>query len=63
VATTLRSAQAIIAAQVLFGTGETEMTLSRLDPLWAWLFCNRDGLLQADGEGYYDAHGVVLQVE
>lgn len=60
---TLGGARAIVAAQVLFGTGDTETTLSRLDPLWAWLFRNRQGLLQADGEGYYDAHGLVLQVE
>jgi hypothetical protein len=60
---TLAGARAIVAAQVLFGTGDTETTLSRLDPLWGWLFRNREGLLQADGEGYYDAQGLVLQVQ
>lgn len=59
----LGAARTIVAAQVLFGTGDTETTLSRLDPLWRWLFRHRLGLLQADGEGYYDARGLVLQVE
>lgn len=59
----LEGARAIVAAQVLFGTGDTETTLNRLDPLWAWLFDHREGLLQADGEGYYDARGLLLQVQ
>lgn len=58
----LGGARAIVAAQVLFGTGDTETTLNRLDPLWAWLFDHREGLLQADGEGYYDARGLLLQL-
>lgn len=60
---TLAAARAIVAAQVLFGTGDTEATLSRLDPLWNWLFRTRQGLLQADGEGHYDTRGMVLHVE
>lgn len=58
----LGSARAIVAAQVLFGTGDTESTLNRLDPLWAWLFSHREGLLQADSEGYYDARALLLRV-
>lgn len=60
---TLGGARTIVAAQVLFGTGDAETTLSRLDPLWGWLFQNREGLLQADAEGYYDAQGLILQVQ
>ena len=59
----LGSARAIVAAQVLYGKGDTEATLASLDPLWTWLFQNRSGLLQADAEGYYDAEGIVLPVE
>ena len=42
-------------------SGET--TLARLDPLWAWLFRNRTGLLQADGEEdhVHRHHGIELQ--
>jgi hypothetical protein len=59
----LRNAQTIVAAQILYGTGNTDATLASLDPLWTWLFQNRRGLLQADSEGYYDAEGLVLEVE
>ena len=60
---TLRAARTIVAAQVLFGTRDTDSTLSALDPVWQWLMRNRQGLLQADGEGYYDAEGLILEVE
>ena len=53
----------IVAAQVLFGTGNTDDTLLLLDPLWTWLLQNRNGLLQADGEGYYDADGLVVKID
>lgn len=59
----LNQASALLAVQVLWGTGDTETTLTRLDPLWAWLFQHRRGLMQADGEGYYDRDGLVLLVE
>ena len=59
----LTRVRTIVAVQVLFGTGDTDETLNRLAPLWTWLLRNRDGLLQADGEGYYDASGLVLQVD
>lgn len=59
---TLRAAQNIVAVQVLFGDGNIENTLAAIDPLWRWLHDNRRGLLQADGEGYYDARGLILKV-
>ena len=60
---TLRAARSIVAVQVLSGDGDTEHTLSAIDPLWHWLHHNRRGLLQADGEGYYDAKGHILNVK
>jgi hypothetical protein len=60
---TLRTARGIVAVQILFGDGDTERTLSAIDPLWRWLHANRRGLLQADGEGYYDDTGLILAVE
>ncbi|HKW46527.1 MAG TPA: hypothetical protein VJN70_03750, partial [Gemmatimonadaceae bacterium] len=60
---TLRAARSTVAAQILFGTGDSETTLAKLDPLWQWLFRNYRGLLQADGEGYYDGSGIVLRME
>jgi hypothetical protein len=60
----LEEARAIVALQVLFqGRKDTESTLQRIDPLWDWLYAHRTGLMQADGEGYYDAKGAVLELE
>ena len=60
---TLTNAKTIVAVQVLWQDRDTEQTLIRIDPLWDWLFNNRRGLLQADGEGYYDSSGLILQEE
>lgn len=35
-------------------------TLDRLVPLWTWLQANRRGLIQADGEGYYDGQELIM---
>jgi hypothetical protein len=59
----LRAARGIVAMQVLFGDGDTERTLAAIDPLWRWLHANRHGLLQADGEGYYDGNKLILELE
>jgi hypothetical protein len=59
----LRAARAIVAVQVLFGDRETERTLDLLAPLWTWLQVNREGLIQADGEGYYDGQELILALE
>ena len=60
---TLENARAILAVQVLFGNSDTDETLDALAPLWSWLQDNRRGLLHADGEGYYDANGLILELE
>ena len=59
----LNRARTIVAVQVLFQGRSTEETLSKLDPLWTWLLENRNGLMQAGGEGYYDKAGLVLEVK
>ena len=60
---TLRAAREIVAVRVLFGNGDTDWTLDRLSPLWTWLQSNRRGLVQADSEGYYDGHDLILRLE
>ena len=60
---TLRTAREIVAVQVLFGSGDTDWTLDCLSPLWTWLQSNRRGLIQADDEGYYDGHDLILPLE
>jgi hypothetical protein len=59
----LKEAKAMLVVQVLWQGREMEATLEKIDPLWEWLFTNRKGLLQADGEGYYNPSGLILKVE
>ncbi|OGS57105.1 MAG: hypothetical protein A3K60_04505 [Euryarchaeota archaeon RBG_19FT_COMBO_56_21] len=60
----LNRAKLIVAVQVLFQEKNPEATLERLGPLWQWLFMNRDGLLQVDGEGYYNGKPeLIFEVE
>jgi hypothetical protein len=58
---TLDNATTTVAIQVLWQERNTEQTLSKIDPLWQWLFSNRKGLLQVDGEGYYDSSVLILE--
>ena len=62
VETVLRNAKRIIAVRVLSQGRESEETLAAFDPLWEWLFSSRAGLLQADGEGFYDQSELILEV-
>ena len=59
----LKEAKRIISVRVLHQDRETEETLAGIDPLWQWLFLTRAGLLQADGEGYYDEVELILEVD
>ncbi len=59
----LHNACFTIALRVLWQGREPEPTLEKIDPLWDWLFRHYRGLLQADGEGYYDPNGQILEVE
>jgi len=56
----LRTAQRQVFVRVLSGGRDIETTLSRLDVLWDWLFAHRSGLLQADGEGFYEDEDLIL---
>lgn len=58
---TLRNANAIIRVHVLWGGRDSDLTLSRLQPLWQWLFLVRSGVLQADSEGYYDEDDIIVE--
>ncbi|MDC0935462.1 hypothetical protein OAS39_04175 [Pirellulales bacterium] len=58
----LREAKCMVVLRVLSQGRDTDSTLKVLDPLWEWLFTYRRGLLQADGEGYYDVDGLILNV-
>jgi hypothetical protein len=55
---TLRGARQIVAIQVLGG----QAGIDALVPLWTWLSANRSGVLQADGQGYWDGEEFILEV-
>ena len=59
----LSRAKTIVAVRVLWQGRESEETLEKIDPLWQWLIAHRKGLIQAEGEGYYDDTGLILEVE
>ena len=56
----LQDCCSMVALQVLWQGRDTESTLAKIDPLWKWLFSEYRGLLQADGEGFYNADGQML---
>lgn len=62
VSETLRAARRSIVVRVLSQGRDSQDTLVRIDPLWLWLFESRSGLLQADGEGFYNSQGLVLEL-
>jgi hypothetical protein len=61
VARRLESVTAVLAVRVLWQDRVAEQTLELLSSLWEWLLANRRGLIQADGEGFYDAHHLILE--
>jgi hypothetical protein len=59
---TLDNAQAIVAVRATWQGTESEQVLSKIDPLWNWLFEHCPGLLYVDSEGFYDNDGLILQM-
>jgi hypothetical protein len=57
----LKSTKRVVAVRVLGQDRSSDETLDGIQTLWDWLFSTRTGLLQADGEGYYDQSGLVLE--
>jgi hypothetical protein len=59
----LRKAKAMLVIRILWQDRDAETTIHTIAPLWDWLFDNYQGLLQIDGEGYFDKDRQVLQME
>jgi hypothetical protein len=59
----LRTASELIVVQILSGDRTMDATLSRIDPLWRWLFTFRSGLLQVDDEGFYNSAKRILKMK
>jgi hypothetical protein len=58
---TLTATRALVVIEAFWEGEDAESTLSKIDPLWDWLFANHTGLSQADAEGFYDASGLILE--
>jgi hypothetical protein len=58
---TLSSAKTLVVLEVFWLGEDAEPVLSKIDPLWDWLFANYAGIAQADSEGFYDASGMILE--
>jgi hypothetical protein len=59
----LWNATGILSVQVLWSGEDHAESLRKLNPLWQQLLAHYGGVLQADGEGYYDADGQFLELE
>jgi hypothetical protein len=58
----LRATTAIVAVDVL-DHRDLDETLDLMDAIWDWLESNRDGLVHAQGEGFYAGKTLILAVE
>jgi hypothetical protein len=60
---TLRAAQQVVVLKILYQGRDPEQTLTRIDPVPVWLMMNREGLLQVDGEGFYEGEELIFEME
>jgi hypothetical protein len=56
----LNQVREVIAVCVLWQGRENGPTMDMIDPLWQWLSGYREGLLLADGEGFYNENELIL---
>jgi hypothetical protein len=59
----LEKASSLLFVRVLNQGRSDEETLEKINPIWGWLFKNRNGLAHADYEGYYDDTGLIFEVD
>ena len=57
----LKNTTFIVAISALWEGKDSDKTLAKLDVIWDWLFENKQGLLQADNDGFYDQSGLILE--
>jgi hypothetical protein len=58
----LEAAQSIVAVRARWTGYDPESVFEKIDPLWDYLFTHFAGLLQIDGDGFYDNEGPVLDM-
>lgn len=58
----LDKCQRIVVVQLFTTQGSLEESLQRIDLLWNHLTASRTGLVQVDGEGFYNSEGLFLEM-
>ncbi|ARU40112.1 hypothetical protein CCB80_02745 [Armatimonadetes bacterium Uphvl-Ar1] len=59
---TLDKCQRIVIVQLFNSQGSLEESLQRIDLLWNHLTSSRTGLVQVDGEGFYNSERLILEM-
>lgn len=59
----LHSSRQLIEIRLDVLEEDLDDSLEAIDPLWDWLFDSREGLLHAEGEGYYQDGEMLLEEE
>lgn len=59
---TLDHLRGAVVVEAYWDGDNPEPTFQKLDPLWDWLFAEVAGLLQTDGEGFWDQNGLIVPV-
>lgn len=57
----LKKAKVMLVIRILWQDRDAGATINTIAPIWDWLFDHYQGLLQIDGEGYFDKEGQLLQ--
>ncbi len=58
----LDKCQRIVVVQLFTSQGSLEDSLQRIDLLWNHLTASRTGLVQVDGEGFYNSERLILDL-
>lgn len=56
----LDAAKGAVVVEAHWQGTDSDPVLSKIDVLWDWLFAEYDGLLQMDGEGFWDDQDLIL---
>jgi hypothetical protein len=60
---TLRQTKQMVVLRILYQGRDSEQTLTKIDPVLVWLMMKREGMLQVDGEGFYEGEELILEME
>jgi hypothetical protein len=58
----LERATDVLTVEVKWQGRSTGKTLRMIDPMWEWLNAHRRGLVQADGEGFYEGKDLLIDL-